>query len=131
MKLTLLVIALTGLNLIASPGQAARADISLYGAGAQTCAVWKALREEDASQIEDSWIAGYLTAVQSLKIQGTPNSGTVDIAAEVGHTDGVIALMNKFCAAHPDSTIYAAAEDISDQLAQKWLNAHPPLRPSR
>ena len=131
MKLTLLAVSLIDCALSASPAQAARADISIYGAGVQTCSVWKALREQEAAQVEDSWIAGFLTAAEGLKIPSGPNLGTVDIAQEVGHTDGVITMMTKFCATHPDSTIYAAADDISNQLAQKWLKSHPPLRPSR
>lgn len=131
MKRTLSAIALIGTALIAVPAQAARTDIFLYGGGDESCGVWKVLREQGASVPQESWLFGYLTAVVSLKIPSNPDLGTIDIAKEVGHADGVIAMMNSFCAAHSDSTIYAAADDITERLAQKWLKSHPPLRPSR
>jgi hypothetical protein len=131
MKLTLSAIAVICTALIAVPAQAARADIFLYGGGNETCGVWKVLREQQASAPQESWLFGYLTAVVSLKIPTNPDLGTIDIANEVGHADGVIAMMNSFCATHPDSTIYAAADYVSGQLVQKWFKSHPPLRPSR
>lgn len=131
MKLTFACLALIGALLIAVPLQAATADIFVYEVGIETCAVWTVLSEQGASVPQENGVFGYLTAVEGLKIPGNPDMRTIDIAKDAGHADGVMAMLKSFCTAHPSSTIYAAADSISDQLVQKWLKSHPHLRPSR
>ena len=83
----------------------------VMGFGTKSCGAWTADRQGngDIQFVDEAWVLGYLTA---LNVVG-PGSDNI---ARNTDTDGIVAWVDNYCAAHPLDEIVTATRALGDVL---------------
>lgn len=108
---------------------------TVMGHGLDTCDEWTKGRQETQKgqevtltkeggdyALQNSWLAGYLTAVNRWFLPGDRGA----VRSITDGPDAVLAWMDNYCVTHPSENLDKAAEALAGELSDKWLKAHPP-----
>jgi hypothetical protein len=97
-------------------GPAAATDVTVFGAGTQSCGKFLASAEHSADRVGYwGWAAGFLTATNDIKNQQV----SIDM-------DGAMAWVENYCRAHPLDPYFVALDALSHVLDRYVIKVHTP-----
>jgi len=133
-------IAVIGAALIAAPLPAVGADAGerfmVPGPGTGSCESWTQGREAAGKDTlysftqegwarlgRETWVLGYITALNAWYLP--TDRGAVRNLSEGTDRAGLFAWIDNYCADYPLMHLTDATYLLADELAEKWLAAHP------
>jgi hypothetical protein len=86
----------------------AQPNYAIMGAGLEYCGAWTEARQQNAAELPEHWLLGYLSGIGSESVSGTDPLKSMDAEA-------VFAWVDNYCRAHPLDTIERAGGSFARQ----------------
>jgi hypothetical protein len=103
-----------------------RSQFMVLGAGFSSCESWTNDRGVDGanSRYKEQWVLGYITAMNNWVLPA--DRGAARDLAEGTGAEGLLAWMDEYCAANPQTNVGNAVALLGSEFQDRWGAAHPP-----